>query len=151
MQGILQPDELRKEMQDNGAAIIGALNDQWITLQLLGGKIPTTIEAHSRFFEDMLSHMASQSGLSGEQLSQSQFYDVAMLENAALTALMLDIFSGNVKGVADKLEDIAKCGGDISADVAGIAPLLEQMGGNGGDGVNGAASTVFGSMGPLVL
>ena len=136
---VLQPDALRQEMKDNSAVIAGALNDQWITLQLLSGKIPTGIDTHSQIFADMLGQLASQGSISGEQLAQSQHYDAAMLESAALSALTLDILSGNVKGIVDKMEDIIECGGDISAGLA-------QMGGNGGDGVNGAASTMFGGI-----
>lgn len=139
---VLQPDALRQEMKDNSAVIAGALNDQWITLQLLSGKIPTGIDTHSQLFADMLGQLASQSGLSSEQLAQSQHYDAAMLESAALSALTLDILSGNVKGIVDKMEELVKCGGDISAGLA-------QMGGNGGDSVNGAASTLFGGVGAL--
>lgn len=139
---ILQPDELRQEMKDNSAVIAGALNDQWITLQLLSGKIPTGIDIHSQLFTDMLGQLASQGGISGEQLAQSQQYDAAMLESAALSALTLDILSGDVKGMVDKMSELVKCGGQISTGLA-------QMGGNGGDSVNSAASTLFGGIGAL--
>ncbi len=142
---VLQQDQLRQEMKDNSAVVVGALNDQWITLQLLSGKIPTGMDTHSQFFADMLGQLASQSGLSSEQLAQSQHYDAAMLENAALSALTLDILSSNVKGIVDKMEGLVKCGGDISTSVEALA----QMSGNGGDSVNGAASTLFGGIGAL--
>ena len=74
---ILQPDELIKEMQDNSAAINSALNDQWTTLQLLGGTIPTVVGVYSQLFSGMLSELASQSGLASAKLGEQQMYGKA--------------------------------------------------------------------------
>lgn len=126
---ILQPDELIKEMKDNSAAIIGALNDQWITLQLLGGTLPTVVGVHSQFFSGMLSELALQSGLSSAQLGEQQLYDAASLESAAATYLLLDILSGNVEGVVEKLTTLAEYGQGLLTKAEELPALLEKLGG----------------------
>lgn len=126
---ILQPDELIKEMKDNSAAIIGALNDQWVTLQLLGGTLPTVVGVYSQFFSGMLSELALQSGLSSAQLGEQQLYDAAALESAAATYLLLDILSGNVEGVVEKLTTLAEYGQGLLTKAEELPALLEKLGG----------------------
>lgn len=126
---ILQSDELIKEMKNNSAAIIDALNDQWVTLQLLGGTLPTVVGVYSQFFSGMLSELALQSGLSSAQLGEQQLYDAASLESAAATYLLLDILSGNVEGVVEKLTTLAEYGQGLLTKAEELPALLEKLGG----------------------
>ncbi len=126
---ILQSDELIKEMQDNSAAIISALNDQWTTLQLLGGTIPTVVGVYSQFFSSMLNELSLQSGLASAKLGEQQMYDAAALESAAATYLLLDILSGNVEGVVDKLTTLASQGQGLLDKAGELPALLEKLGG----------------------
>ncbi len=126
---ILQPDALIKEMKDSSAAIIGALNDQWVTLQLLGGTLPTVAGVYSQFFSGMLGQLALQSGLASAQLGEQQLYDAAALESAAATYLLLDILSGNVEGVVEKLTTLAEYGQGLLTKAGELPALLEKLGG----------------------
>lgn len=126
---ILQPDALIKEMKDNSTAIIGALNDQWVTLQLLGGTLPTVVGVYSQFFSGMLNELALQSGLSSAQLGEQQLYDAASLESAAATYLLLDILSGNVEEVVEKLTTLAEYGQGLLDKAGELPALLEKLGG----------------------
>lgn len=126
---VLQPDALIKEMKDNSAAIIGALNDQWVTLQLLGGTLPTVVGVYSQFFSGMLSELALQSGLSSAQLGEQQLYDAASLESAAATYLLLDILSGNVERVVETLTTLAGHGQGLLDKAGELPALLEKLGG----------------------
>ncbi len=128
--GILQPDELIKTLENNGAAIIGALNDQWVTLQLLGGTLPMVMGVYSQFFSSMLSQLALQSGLASAQLGEQQLYDAASLESAAATYLLLDILSGNVEGVVEKLTALAEYGQGLLTKAGELPALLEKLGGS---------------------
>jgi len=104
---ILQLDELITEIKSQGEAIAGSMNNQLTTLQLLDGTLLMSYGMHSQLFSAMLGQLSLQSSFAGAQLGEQQLYDAASLEGAAATYLLLDILSGNVGSMVEKLTALA--------------------------------------------
>lgn len=146
---ILQLDELITEIKSQGEAIAGSMNNQLTTLQLLDGTLLMSYGMHSQLFSAMLGQLSLQSSFAGAQLGEQQLYDAASLEGAAATYLLLDILSGNVGSMVEKLTALANYGQGILTKAEELPALLEKLGGGEKSDITKSGDILTGGLGAL--
>lgn len=125
------------------------MNNQLTTLQLLDGTLLMSYGMHSQLFSAMLGELALQSSFAGAQLGEQQLYDAASLEGTAATYLLLDILSGNVGSMVEKLTALANFSQGLLTKAEELPALLEKLGGGEKSDITKSGDILTGGLGAL--
>ena len=104
---------------------------------------------HSQLFSAMLGQLSLQSSFAGAQLGEQQLYDAASLEGAAATYLLLDILSGNVNSMVEKLSTLANFSQGLLTKAEELPALLEKLGGGEKSDITKSGDILTGGLGAL--
>lgn len=145
---ILNYQELLNAVSQEGNNTAELLRQQCATLNLLSDTQTMSFGINSTLFTGMLGELMIQSGFASAQLGEQQLYDAASLEGAAATYLLLDILSGNVGSMVEKLNALANFSQGLLTKAEELPALLEKLGGEKSD-ITKSVDILTGGLGAL--